>query len=131
MIYKEISYKEYWNLPDTTGAYLVLWPDGSKVWYNNELYHREDGPAFKGANGSKVWYLHGKPHREDGPAYKGADGTKEWYIHGKRHREDGPAVEWADGDKEWYLNGKEYETEEEWRVALAELRAKEIKDLIV
>ena len=58
-------------------------------------------------DGSKAWYLDGKYHREDGPAIEYADGHKEWYLNGKRHREDGPALEWANGDKFWYLNGKE------------------------
>ena len=57
--------------------------------------------------GNKRWYLNGKLHREDGPAFEGADGTKHWYLNGKLHREDGPAIEYADGDKCWYLNGKQ------------------------
>jgi hypothetical protein len=56
-------------------------------------------------NGTKYWYLNGKYHREDGPAIEWADGTKSWYLDDKRHREDGPAIEQADGTKFWYLNG--------------------------
>ena len=55
-------------------------------------------------NGTKVWYLNGKWHREDGPAIEYADGTKFWYKYGEFHREDGPAVELASGTKRWYLN---------------------------
>ena len=106
--YKEISYEEYWDLQDRTGAYLVLY-----------------------SGGTKEWYLNGKRHREDGPAIEYSEEDKEWYLHGERHREDGPAVEWGDGDKEWYLHGKRYETEEEWAFALYELKIKEIKDLVV
>ena len=56
------------------------------------------------ADGTKKWYLNGKFHREDGPAIEYADGAKEWFLNGERHREDGPAVEFADGSKFWYLN---------------------------
>ena len=63
--------------------------------------------------GSKSWYLNGKRHREDGPAYEGADGDKWWFLNGKRHREDGPAIEWASGYKSWWINGKEL-TEKEF-----------------
>ena len=33
--------------------------------------------------GTKTWWRDGKRHREDGPAYEGADGTKAWYRDGK------------------------------------------------
>ena len=108
MIYKEISYEDYLNLQDKTGAYLVI--------------H---------SNGTKSWWIHGHLHREDGPAVKMANGDKEWWIHGDPHREDGPAYEWLGGIKEWFLHGIWYLTEEEWEIALDELRAKEIKEKIV
>jgi hypothetical protein len=56
-------------------------------------------------SGSKCWYLNGKYHREDGPACEWADIGKEWYLNGKLHREDGPAIEWINGSKDWFLNG--------------------------
>ena len=34
-------------------------------------------------HGTKRWYLNGKWHREDGPAREWVDGSKEWYLHGK------------------------------------------------
>jgi hypothetical protein len=80
--------------------------DGSKVWYREGKRHRDDGPAFEWADGSKVWYREGKLHREDGPAVEWADGSKVWYREGKRHRDDGPAVEGADGSKEWWREDK-------------------------
>jgi len=131
MIYKKISGEEYDNLQDISGAYLVLDSDGTKYWYFDDLCHREDGPAIERTNGTKFWWIHGKRHRIDGPAAEWAGGSKEWWIHGERHCEDGPAVEWADGYKEWWIHGKEYETEEEWQIAIEQLRIKEIKDQIV
>ena len=66
-------------------------------------------------NGSKYWYLNNKWHREDGPAVALADGSKYWYLNDKLHREDGPAVEYADGHKAWWLNGKRLSEEEHKR----------------
>ena len=84
---------------------VKVYEDGTKFWYLDDKYHREDGPAIEYANGDKYWFLNGKYHREDGPAIDYADGTKYWFLNDKYHREDGPAVEWANGDKSWYLNG--------------------------
>ena len=33
---------------------------GTKFWYLNGQYHREDGPAIEYANGDKSWWLNGK-----------------------------------------------------------------------
>jgi hypothetical protein len=57
------------------------------------------------SDGSRYWYLNGQYHREDGPALELDDGSRYWYLNGKRHREDGPAVEESNGTKYWYLNG--------------------------
>ena len=34
--------------------------DGTKFYYKNGEYHREDGPAIEYTNGVKYWYLNGK-----------------------------------------------------------------------
>jgi hypothetical protein len=78
------------------------------------------------ANGSKCWYLNGKYHREDGPAVESANGDKEWYLNDKRHREDGPACEYIDGSKEWYLNGKKL-TEQEFLAKTATCHGKVVE----
>jgi hypothetical protein len=78
---------------------------GTKRWYVNGEYHREDGPAAEWADGSKLWFLNGNLHRQDGPAIESADGRKEWWINGNLHRQDGPAIEFVDGTTWWYLNG--------------------------
>ena len=75
--------------------------------------------------GTKRWWLNGQYHREDGPAVEYADGSKFWYLNDKRHREDGPAIEWTNGTKEWYLNGKHL-TEEEFKKAILKKRLKEL-----
>jgi hypothetical protein len=56
--------------------------------------------------GTKIYYLNDLYHREDGPAIEWGDGNKEWYCHGELHRTDGPAIEWRDGDKCWYYHGE-------------------------
>jgi hypothetical protein len=58
-------------------------------------------------NGTKRWYLNNKWHREDGHAIEWSNGDKYWCLNGKLHREDGPAVEYANGDKRWYINDKQ------------------------
>ena len=88
--------------------------DGTKHWYLNNNFHREDGPAVEYTDGTKYWYLDGNLHRSDGPAIEHPNVTNEWYLNGKRHREDGPAVECYTGTKRWYLGGASY-TEAEWR----------------
>ena len=98
-----MAYKEY---------KVKVYDNGTKFWYLNGKYHREDGPAIEYASGSKHWYLNGKRHREDGPAVEWAGGSKEWFLNGKYHREDGPAIEWSDGSKSWYMNDQEYSEEE-------------------
>jgi hypothetical protein len=64
------------------------------------------GELYEDDNGTKHWFLNGNYHREDGPAIIYHTGNKYWYLNGKRHREDGPAWEGYNGDKEYYLNGK-------------------------
>ena len=100
---------------------VKVYEDGSKYWYLNGKYHREDGPAIEWANGGKQWYLNDQLHREDGPAIEFANGTKYWYLKGQRHREDGPAVEYADGHKFWYLKGK--------RISEREFLSQSIKEM--
>jgi hypothetical protein len=104
---KTIKVRYHSEIPEGfTG--VVRYPDGSKHWYLNGQYHREDGPAREWDDGSKEWCLNGQRHRVDGPAVEDADGSKEWWLNGQYHREDGPAREWADGSKEWYLNNKRH-----------------------
>ena len=103
--------------------------NGTKHWYLNGEYHREDGPACEYSNGDKAWYLNGELHREDGPAIEDADGDKFWYLNGQRHREDGPAIERADGHKSWHLNDEKL-TEQEFnkRTKTKELTIEQIEN---
>jgi len=67
-----------------------------------------------------IYYLNNEFHREDGPACEYHNGNKLWYQYGKLHRADGPAVDHIDGHKQWWLNdiyyGKNDEfTNESWQ----------------
>ena len=70
-----------------------------------------------GPTGTKRWYLDGKFHREDGPAIVYEDGVKQWYLNGKLHREDGPAIEYPNGEKQWFFNDEEVSWEQVFRQA--------------
>jgi hypothetical protein len=39
------------------GIYLYV---DTKLWVDNEVVHREDGPAVVSPDGSQRWFLHGK-----------------------------------------------------------------------
>jgi hypothetical protein len=86
--------------------------NGSKKWYLNGKFHREDGPAIEYPDGGRCWYFNGKLHRIGGPAWEWPNGEKWWLLNDKVHREDGPAVECADGRREWYLNGEKFSFED-------------------
>ena len=43
---------------------VKVYEDGSKYWYLNGKYHREDGPAIEWADGGKQWYLNDQLHRK-------------------------------------------------------------------
>lgn len=78
-----------------------------------------------GVNGIKfdIYYLNDQFHREDGPAYtcyyrKGIAYVEKYYLNGNRHREDGPAIIYYDTDgnafeEQYWLNDKEL-NKQEW-----------------
>jgi len=37
--------------------YAIEFSNGTKTWFKNGLFHREDGPAIEYANGNKEWWL--------------------------------------------------------------------------
>jgi len=62
--------------------------------------------------GTKRWYKNGKFHREDGPAIEFTSGYKGWYKNGKRHNIYGPAVLYSYGEEEYWVEGKQLSKEE-------------------
>jgi hypothetical protein len=65
-------------------------------------------------DGSVLYFEDGVRHRDGGPAVTCPNGYKSWYRRGLSHRIDGPAIEWPSGGKEYWLDGVQY-TEEEFR----------------
>lgn len=101
-------YVKYTDLEDPSYEHREFY-DGTKHWYKNGKFHRDDGPAVIAPEGTKKWYQNGRLHRDDGPAVIHYNGTKEWYQNGRLHRDDGPAVINADGTNYWFKNGKQYQ----------------------
>lgn len=91
-------------------------PNGQLEWYQNGKLHREDAPAIEWPGG-EAWYQNGYKHREGAPAVECDDGKKEWYLNGELHREDGPAVEGPNKRNEWWLNNCPYHTIDDWAIA--------------
>jgi hypothetical protein len=113
-------------------TYTVTVDKYATRWYNDGIYHREDGSAIVYANGDKCWYKNGEWHRDGGPALEYVDDGKYWYYNGRRHREDGPAIEYVDGGRCWYLDGMCL-TEEEFNARMnpiKELTVAEISKLL-
>lgn len=77
----------------------VRTPEGVLV----KQYHREDGPAFVGED-TEVWYQNDLEHRENGPAKTDDLGTKMFFQKGVYARKGGlPTVVHSDGSFERWL----------------------------
>jgi len=89
----------------------------------------EDGLVYEVktySSGDKYWHYNDRLHRLNGPAVEFANGYKAYYINDKRHRLNGPAVEYVDGYKAYYINGKCFDTFEEYKEAVIQLKIEEI-----
>ena len=116
------------NFENYIPSYQTLDKVGTKYWYKDGLYHRDDGPTMEYKQGRKTWHQNGKLHRIDGPAIIYANGVREWYHDGRKiskevthedgsirfkndknelHFTNGPAVILPNGRGElWYENGQ-------------------------
>jgi hypothetical protein len=54
--YKDISRDEYYKLACKDGAYHLYYDEGIEVWFVDDKFHREDGPAVIRLDGSKNWF---------------------------------------------------------------------------
>lgn len=72
--------------------------DGTEKWYQDDLIHRETGPAVIGDNGqSLVWFKHGMMHRDDGPAVilmRNEIKSEKWFLNGKETTENEVKERW-------------------------------------
>lgn len=57
-------------------------------WYKNNLWYRENGPAWECADGNRSWYKNNQSHRLDGPALECSAGLKQWWIDGAYYTEE-------------------------------------------
>ena len=61
--------------------------------------------------GTKFWFLNGEYHREDGPAIEYRDGTKYWFLNGKEtttnHQQQTDIVEYIDAFSKGAESAKE------------------------
>lgn len=81
-------------------------------YYQNDLLHRDNGPAAIHHNGTKTWYKEGKKHRVGAPAHIWNNGNIEWFFEGLRHCETGPALIYPGRKEEYYLMGIKYSKED-------------------
>ena len=59
---KTIKVNRYFEIPtDYTG--IVEWWDGTKEWWLEGKWHREDGPAFESSN-RKEWHLNNSYYKQ-------------------------------------------------------------------
>ena len=64
---------------------LEIDEEGNRFWRDDDnLFHREDGPAIECVDGSKEWWIDGAPHRTDGPAVDHANNLYEWWINDEK-----------------------------------------------
>lgn len=82
---------------------------------------------FQDIQGTKIWYKDGHYSRENGPAIKYYFGENQWYLNGKLHCLDGPAIEWKSGRKYWYIDGIHY-SKEEYHKKIREINGDNIND---
>ena len=76
-------------LIDALSGTVDTWSDGTVVYRNAVGQpHRTDGPAVIYPSGTRAWYQNGVLHRLDGPAVIYSNGTERWYQNGLRLSEE-------------------------------------------
>ncbi|RTK95515.1 MAG: hypothetical protein EKK64_06750 [Neisseriaceae bacterium] len=84
---------------------IRLIPDPNFLYEKSILHSIDDMPSIVFKNGTKIWFNEDKFHRENEPAIIYGNGDQEWWRKGKRHRDNGPAVIY--GDKQyWFVDGE-------------------------
>lgn len=74
-------------------GYKIINQDDIRYIDDNQLLHREDGPAIEYVSGP-------------------FEGHKVWMIHGKYHRIDGPAIEFYNNENYYWIDDEKYSFEE-------------------
>lgn len=65
----EISKVHCWLSPGKQNHRIdgpaVVYDDGTKFWYENNVSHRLDGPSDEWTNGARGFFIHGKHYMEE------------------------------------------------------------------
>jgi uncharacterized protein YlzI (FlbEa/FlbD family) len=111
-------------IPDDFTGIVESW-NGTKLWYQSGIIHREDGPAVEWPDGfTKKYYMNGKELSQEswqekvdkinGKNNKGSNKMKLIHSDGKIEEKDlipdnfTGIVEYRDRTKEWYQDGKRH-----------------------
>jgi len=71
--------------------YVEVRENGNTYWYSDlecTILHRENGPAVERSDGYKAYYQNNKWHRIDGPARIWPNGDEEYWIDGVRYTKE-------------------------------------------
>ena len=84
-----MSYKEEKVIENGEEYVVTTLDEKYKFWRKNDQYHRLGGlPAVEYDNGSKLYYENGLSHRINGPAIEHISGYKEYCLFGKSYTEE-------------------------------------------
>ena len=73
-------------LPNFTG--VAMYPAGHKVWYLNGNRHRIGNPAMITRMNTRLWFEDDHYHRTDGFAIEWNDGGGKYFLNGKEYTEE-------------------------------------------
>lgn len=57
---KFLTVEQFYKLPRSKQTGCVKYSNGTKAWFKNRLFHREDGPAREFIDGDKEYWLNNK-----------------------------------------------------------------------
>lgn len=60
----------------------VITSNGNEVYYENGLFHNDNGPAVIYSDGTKRFYNKGLLHNSTGPAIENPDKTVSYWLYG-------------------------------------------------
>ena len=86
MNYNKIDSDLVWDVPiDDEDLDKIVNKHGNISYYKKgtDILHRTKGPAIILYNELKIWYQNNLYHKLDGPAWEDSDVRKDWYYKGK------------------------------------------------
>jgi hypothetical protein len=92
----------------------IIYTNGDKYWFQNNMLHRLDGPAIEISNGTKIWGVRGQRYTEEEfnkivSPHVDSDGVQTWSNNKMQlHRENGPAIIYPNSDMEWWVDGRRH-----------------------